>query len=54
MSAKIYQIRDYQSKRAIERAHAELEKGLAEIAKAIIPVNVLEDVHYHAPDKDPA
>ena len=28
MTAEIYKIRDYQSKRAIERAHKELEKML--------------------------
>jgi hypothetical protein len=31
MSAEIVQIRDYQSKRAIERAHKELEKEAAKI-----------------------
>jgi hypothetical protein len=31
MSAEIHNIRDYQSKRAIERAHKELEKDAAEI-----------------------
>lgn len=31
MTAEIVQIRDYQSKRAIERAHKELEKEAAKI-----------------------
>jgi hypothetical protein len=31
MSAEIFLIRDYQSKRAIERAHKELEKEAAKI-----------------------
>ncbi len=38
MTAQIYKIRDYQSKRALERAYAELEKHMAEVAK--LP-------HYH-------
>ena len=35
MTAVLYQIRDYQSKRAIERAHKELEKEAAKILSAI-------------------
>ena len=31
MTATVYQLRDYQSKRAIERAHKELEKEAAKI-----------------------
>jgi hypothetical protein len=35
MTAEIYKIRDYQSKRAIERAHKELEKEAAKILESV-------------------
>jgi hypothetical protein len=37
MTAEIYKIRDYQSKRAIERAHKELEKEAAKILSETVP-----------------
>ena len=52
---EVIQIRDYMSKRAIERAHKELEKHMMEIAQIAFP-NVLE-AHYHdssAPLNEPA
>jgi hypothetical protein len=61
MSAEIVQIRDYQSKRAIERAHKELEKHAIEIANMAFPCVLPSymdgsgiDGLYVAPDKDPA
>ena len=36
MTAEIVQIRDYQSKRAIERAHKELEKEAAKILNPFV------------------
>lgn len=36
MSAEILQIRDFQAKRAIERAHKELEKEAAKIIRPFI------------------
>ena len=35
MNAKIFQIRDYQLKRAVERAHKELEKKAVKILREV-------------------
>lgn len=65
MSAQIYEIRDYQSKAAIERAHKALEEHLnqqaIEIANIAFPFVLGSDAGtvgfnpiYLAPEKDPA
>ena len=60
MSAEILQIRDYQAKRAIERAHKELEKEAAKILSAV-DTSPSEMIPYHGDgidgmwkDTDPA
>jgi hypothetical protein len=54
MSAQIFQIRDYQAKRAIERAHAELEKHMEEIARIPYRGQGIDGMKFEAPSKDPA
>jgi hypothetical protein len=43
MTAEIVQIRDYQSKRAIERAHKELEKEAAKILTPFVETTGFTD-----------
>ena len=45
MNAKIFQIRDYQLKRAVERAHRELEKEAVKILSAVDIKNELKASH---------
>lgn len=56
MSAEIIQIRDFQQKRDIERAYAELEKQAIEIANIAFPsvFDCSQANAFHAPEKDPA
>lgn len=67
MTAEIVQIRDYQSKRAIERAHKELEKEAAKILTPFVETTGFTDtapsemIPYHGSgidglwkDSDPA
>jgi hypothetical protein len=49
MTAVVYQMRDYQSKKDIERMQRELEK---EAAKILVPF--VETTGFTAPDSDPA
>jgi hypothetical protein len=48
--------RDYQQKRDIERAYAELNRQAVEIANIAFPsvFGFSEPDRYHAPEKDPA
>jgi hypothetical protein len=54
MTAVVYQIRDYQAKRATERAHAELEKHMEEIAKIPYRGQGIDGMKFEAPDTDSA
>jgi hypothetical protein len=53
MSAVIYKLRDYQAKRAIERAHRELEKHMEEIARIPYRGQGIDGMKFE-PSKDPA
>ena len=46
MTAELYQIRDYQAKRAIERAHKELEKEAVKILREV-DTSPCEMIPYH-------
>ena len=46
MNAKIFQIRDYQLKRAVERAHKELEKKAVKILRDV-DTSPSEMIPYH-------
>jgi hypothetical protein len=57
MTAEVYKIRDYQSKRAIERAHKELEKALLKndtSPSEMIPYHGagIDGIPYQAPPED--
>lgn len=56
MTAEIHNIRDYQLKRDIARAEAELNRQAVEIANIAFPsvFGFSEPDRYHAPEKDPA
>ena len=55
MTAVVYQIRDYQSKKDIERMQRELEKEAAAILAETVPFGGAGiDGMFIAPDKDPA
>jgi hypothetical protein len=54
MTAQILQLRDYQAKRAIERAHQELEKHMEEIAKIPYRGQGIDGIPYQAKESDPA
>jgi len=45
MTATVYQLRDYQSKRAIERAHKELEKEAAKILTPFVETESFGGTH---------
>ena len=52
MTAEIHQIRDYQLKRAVERAHKELEKEAVKILREV-DTSPSEMIPYHR-DNEPA
>ena len=54
MSAQVYNLREIRAKRAIERAYAELEKHMEEIAKIPYRGQGIDGIPYQAPSKDPA
>jgi hypothetical protein len=54
MTAQVYNLREIRAKRAIERAYAELEKHMEEIAKIPYRGQGIDGMKFDAPSKDPA
>jgi hypothetical protein len=54
MTAVVYNLREIRAKRAIERAYAELEKHMEEVAKIPYRGQGIDGIPYQAQDKDPA
>jgi hypothetical protein len=54
MTAQVYNLREIRAKRAIERAYAELEKHMEEIAKIPYRGQGIDGMPYQAKESDPA